>query len=151
MPPSEELPQDGSTDSVGSAPTEGSTSLRHAGSNLITTTPGVVTFHTDAVRPQNVIERADGIRVLTPARTAMDLARTVDPVDLRSVIEQAMHDVRPSEADTVIVAADFARYRPLVRRHREAVGSRIAGGPAESHAEVLVGDALVSRGVTGLV
>jgi very-short-patch-repair endonuclease len=121
------------------------------GTNPITTTPGVITFHTDAFRPEDVIERTDGIRLLTPARTAMDLARLLGPVDLRSVIEQVMHDGRLIEIDMLIVAADFVRYRPWVRRYMEAVGSRIAGGPAESHPEVLVGEALVRRGVTGLV
>ncbi len=120
-------------------------------SHPITTQPGVVTFHSDTVRPADAHRRRDGIRVMSPGRTAMDLARFVTNHTLRSVIEQAMHDSDLDEVDMLLIGTDFVQRRPWVRCFMEAVGSRVAGGPAESHAEVVVGEGLARRGVLRLV
>lgn len=117
----------------------------------ITTQPGVVTFHSDTVRQTDIRRRRDGIRVMSPGRTAMDLARFVTQDKLRSVIEQAMHDSGLSQVDMLLIGADFVQRRPWVRCFMGAVSSRVAGGPAESHAEVVVGEGLAHRGVLGLV
>ena len=125
------------------------TAPRHA--HPITTQPGVVTFSSDALRLADIVNRPDGIRLMAPGRTAMDLARFLSGDPLRSVIEQAMHDARLSESDLLLAGADFVRRRSWVRLFMETIGSRIAGGPAESHAEVVVGTELVGRGVIDLV
>lgn len=116
-----------------------------------TATPWVVTYHTDAVREDDIVQRNDGIRVTSPPRTAMDLARATTIGDLRSIIEQVVHDGSYSTVDMLVVGADFVRRRPWVRRYMDIVGSRLAGGAAESHAEVIVGEGLADRGLHGLV
>ena len=125
------------------------TASRHA--HPITNQPGVVTFSSDTVQPSEIRNRPDGVRIMSPGRTAMDLARFLSGDALRSVIEQAMHDSGTSEADLLLIGADFLYRRPWVRSFMETVGSRVGGGPAESHAEVIVGDGLVRRGVLDLV
>lgn len=49
---------------------------------------GVVVHRTNALGPGDIRRRADGIRVLAPARLVPDLARFLDDADLESVIEQ---------------------------------------------------------------
>jgi hypothetical protein len=67
----------------------------------------VVAYHTDARHEHDVIERDDGIRVTSRARTAFDLARWLTPDDLLSVIEQAAHDGGQSNDDFLEVAAEW--------------------------------------------
>ena len=69
--------------------------------------PWVVTYRTAAIRDEDVIARGDGIRVTTRARTAFDLARHLAPADLRSVIEQAMHDGGYTAQDMLDVASEW--------------------------------------------
>ena len=52
--------------------------------------PWVSTYRTAAIHEHDVVQRPDGIRVTSRARTAFDLARWLGPDDLLSVIEQAM-------------------------------------------------------------
>jgi len=125
--------------------------LARRSSHPSTVAPWTVTYHTDAVRPDDIVQRPDGIRLTSRARTAMDLTRCRNDDDLRSIIEQALQDGRLATADMLAVGADFVVRRRWIRRYLEMVGSRVAGGPAESHAEVVVGEALVDRGVVGLV
>lgn len=119
-------------------------------SNPSTVSAGVVTYHTNAIRPTDIIQRRDGIRVTSRARTAMDLGRTLATSAHRSVIEQAAHDGRLTRADLMSVGLPFAAYRPWVVSYLETVMDRIEGN-AESHAELRVGEALRTRGVTNLV
>lgn len=116
-----------------------------------TVTPWVVTYHSNAVRAIDIVQRDDAIRLTSRARTTMDLARSRENDDLRSIAEQAMFDGHLTPIEMLEVGADFVRGRRWVRRYMDAVGSRVRGGPAESHAEVVVGEGLASRGVTGLV
>lgn len=68
------------------------------------------------------------------------------------MIEQAAHDGRLAEDDFLEVAADWlSPRRPWVRAFLQALDRRLPGGPAESHPEVRVADALSSAGVDGLV
>ena len=114
--------------------------------------PWVVTYRTSAIRAADVITRRDGIRVTTPARTAFDLARILRPADLRSVIEQAMHDGGYGVQDMLDVASEWlSPQRPWASRFVRLVEGRVAGGAAESHPEVRVGAALERAGVAGLV
>lgn len=111
----------------------------------------VVPYRTDALHDCDVIERTDGIRVTSRARTALDLARWLGPDDLLSVIEQVVHDGRLSDDDLLAVAVDWlSPQRPWVRWFLHALDRRLPGGPAESHPEVRVADALHNSGVHGL-
>lgn len=112
----------------------------------------VVPFRTGARHDHDVVERDDGIRITTRARTAYDLARWLGPDDLLSVIEQAARDGRLDDGDFLDVAADWlSPRRPWAREFLQALDRRLPGGPAESHPEVRVADALRRAGVRGLV
>ena len=112
----------------------------------------VVPYRTAARHDHDVIERNDGIRITSRQRTALDLARWLGPDDLLSVIEQAAHDGRLADDDFLEVAADWlSPRRPWARAFLQALDRRLPGGPAESHPEVRVADALSSAGVIGLV
>lgn len=112
----------------------------------------VVPYRTDALHGHDVINRGDGIRITSRARTVLDLARWLGPDDLLSVIEQAAHDGGLSDADLLAVAADWlSPQRPWTRSFLQALDRRLPGGAAESHPEVRVADALRSSGVRGLV
>ncbi len=112
----------------------------------------VVPYRTAARHDHDVVERNDGIRVTSRQRTALDLARWLGPDDLLSVIEQAAHDGRLADDDFLEVAADWlSPRRPWARAFLQALDRRLPGGPAESHPEVRVADALSSAGVIGLV
>ena len=112
----------------------------------------VVPYRTDAHHEHDVVDRGDGIRITTRARTAFDLARWLSPDDLLSVIEQAARDGGLSDDDFLAVAADWlSPQRPWARVFLRSLDRRLPGGPAESHPEVRVADALRSAGVRGLV
>ena len=56
--------------------------------------PGAVVHYSYRIDPLDVVERADGIRVTSPPRTAFDLAWWLSDDRLASVIEQLLHDER---------------------------------------------------------
>ncbi len=117
-----------------------------------TRTPWVVPYRTAAVHDHDIVERSDGIRLTSRARTAFDLARFVAPLDLRSIIEQAMRDGPHTEADMYETAVDWlSPRRPWAREFLEQLERRVRGGAAESHPELLLGEALEAAGVSGLV
>ncbi len=112
----------------------------------------VVPYRTDARHECDVVERDDGIRITSRARTAFDLARWLGPDDLLSVIEQAALDGQLRDADFLAVAADWlSPRRPWARSFLHALDRRLPGAAAESHPEVRVAEALRSAGVRGLV
>ena len=112
----------------------------------------VVPYRTDARHEHDIVERDDGIRITSRARTAFDLARWLGADDLLSVIEQAAHDGRMSDDEFLAVAADWlSPRRPWARAFLQVLDRRLPGGPAESHPEVRVADALGHAGVRGLV
>ncbi len=112
----------------------------------------VVPYRTTARHDHDISQRDDGIRVTSRQRTALDLARWLGPDDLLSVIEQAAHDGRLTDADFLEVAVDWmSPGRPWVREFLQALDRRLPGGSAESHPEVRVANALASAGVFGLV
>lgn len=114
--------------------------------------PWVRVYRTAAIHAHDVVERPDGIRVTTRQRTAFDLARILRPDDLLSVIEQAMHDGRLVDDDLRDVAVDWlSPQRRWARTFLLQLDRRIGGGAAESHPEVVVGEALADAGVRGLV
>ncbi len=112
----------------------------------------VVPYRTAAFHPHDVVERRDGIRVTSRARTAFDLARWLRPSDLLSVIEQAAHEGSLTDAEMYEVAIDWiSPRRPWATVFLRQLGRRLPGGAAESHPEVRVANALTGAGVHGLV
>jgi very-short-patch-repair endonuclease len=112
----------------------------------------VVPYRTAAIHARDVERRLDGIVVTSRPRTALDLARVLAPIDLLSVIEQAMLDGGHSQDEMRRVAVDWmSPRRPWLRRYLEILDRRTGGGAAESHDEVVVGDLLAAAGVVGLV
>lgn len=113
--------------------------------------PWCVSYRTDAIHDDDVIDRGDGIRLTSRARTALDLARHgLAGSALLSVIEQAAHDGRLTDAALRSVAVDWVNGRPWARRYLAQLDERLRGGAAESEPEVRVGSALVSAGLHGL-
>jgi len=117
-----------------------------------TTVPWVVPYRTADVHDRDIVQWSDGIRLTSRPRTAFDLARTLSPLDLRSVIEQAIADGHHTADDMVAVAIDWlSPRRRWARTFLEQVERRVGGGGAESHHELLLAEALASAGVRGLV
>ena len=111
----------------------------------------VVPYRTAAFRPEDVVRRPDGIAVTSRGRTALDLARFVNVTDLLSIIEQVLRDGKLDDDDLRTVAVDWmSPQRPWIRRFLELLDGRLRGGPAESHGEAVLGQALDSAGLIGL-
>lgn len=110
-------------------------------------------YRTAAIRGGDIVGRPDGILHTARPRTALDLSRFIDvDTELLSVIEQAMSDGRHSVDDMRAVAMDWTSpRRGWLSRYLRVLDGRVAGGAAESHPEVLLGDALESAGVVGVV
>lgn len=113
----------------------------------------VVPHRTTALRPSDCILRPDGIRVLSRLRSAADMARfDISNEALGSILEQAVHDGRHVPDDLRKMVFDWrSPNRRWVQRVLDVLGDRVPGGAAESHAEFLVGEALVAAGLDGLV
>jgi len=111
----------------------------------------VVPYRTAAFHPEDVVRRPDGIAVTSRGRTALDLARFVSVTDLLSIIEQVLRDGKLDDDDLRMVAVDWmSPQRPWIRRFLELLDGRLRGGPAESHGEAVLGQALDSAGLVGL-
>lgn len=109
-------------------------------------------YGTAWIADHEIVHRPDGIALTTPPRTAVDLMRHIRPVDVRSVIDQLLREQRCTERTLRITAERLVSPgRAWARRFLELLDTRIPGGPAESHLEIVVERGLVDRGVTGLV
>lgn len=100
--------------------------------------------------PEHVIERPDGIRVVTPDRAVFDLARHLGDLDLESVIEQGL-DRHLFEVTHLRRVGEVlcVRGRPGAVRFARVVGSRPAWRrPADSHPELVLRAALLEVGVS---
>lgn len=116
-----------------------------------TVEPWVAPYRTRAFHAGDVVRRADGIVVTNRARTALDLARFVGSTDLLSIIEQVIRDGHLTDDDLRSTAVGWMSPRRLwVRNFLEVLNGRLDGGAAESHGEVVLGDALRAAGVRGL-
>lgn len=116
-----------------------------------TVEPWVVPYRTLAFRSDDVVCRADGIVTTDRARTALDLTRFVNTTDVLSIVEQVMRDGRLRDDDLRATAIDWmSPRRPWIRQFLEVLDGRLRGGAAESHGEVVLGDALRVAGVQGL-
>lgn len=107
----------------------------------------------NALDPVDVVERPDGIRIVSPPRLAFDVAAVLTDLDLESVIEQIID----REWCTVRTLCDTGRRlchpaRPGSSRFARVLGSRPAWlKPVDSHLELRLYDALRVAGVNGLV
>lgn len=110
-------------------------------------------YRTDAIHDVDVVHRSDGISHTSRPRTALDLSRFLDrDDDVLSVIEQAMNDGRCTVAEMQSVAVDWmSPRRGWLSRYLRILDRRVDGGAAESHPEVVLGNALGRAGVVGLV
>ena len=109
---------------------------------------GVRLRQSTKVLPWHVEQRIDGLVVASPARLAFDLSGDLSPIDHRSVVEQLVAQHRLTPADLRRIALELVH--PARRGSAQFVAmleTRIGGGAAESHGEVLIGQGLVIRGV----
>lgn len=112
-----------------------------------TASPGVVFRQTTKLASRDHYERPDGIVVASWQRLAFDLAADLSAIDHRSVI----HQLRDRELVTndQLLANERRLCHPARRGSTTYRMSmlELGGGVADSHPEVLLGDALVRRGV----
>ena len=112
----------------------------------------VRTYRTATPPREDVVERADGIRVTSPPRTVVDMTRYVPAHDLESMIEHALERGMCSAATLDRVARRLDRRgRPWVRRFLGVLHARADDAPAESEWERRVHEELRQRGVVELV
>lgn len=107
----------------------------------------------NAMEAIDVVERPDGIRVVSAPRLAFDLAACLDDLALESVIEQII-DRRLCTAHTLIATGRrlYHGARPGSTRFARVMEARPTWmKPADSHLEVRLFDALRSAGLGGLV
>ena len=112
----------------------------------------VIQRRCNVLDPEDVVNRPDGIRVISAARLPFDLAAVLSRIDLESVIEQIL-DLEWCTVDA-LWATDQRMYhpaRPGSAAYRRVLASRPGNdSPADSHPEVVLYEALLSRGVQGL-
>lgn len=111
----------------------------------------VKVYRTALISRDEIVTRPDGIRLTSPPRTVIDLARYLDDQALASAIEFALS----TQLCTVATLRRLAERlntpgRPWVRRFLRTLDARVPGRPRESDWERRVLDSLSARGVTGL-
>jgi hypothetical protein len=113
--------------------------------------PWVKVYRTALIFEDDVVERADGIRLTSPSRTCVDLSRYIAPPALASAIEHVL-SVQLCTVDTLYDTATRLATpgRPWARRFLGVLGRRAPGAPAESEPELRVTNALIARGVRDL-
>ncbi|MEP7113501.1 MAG: hypothetical protein ABI862_09570 [Ilumatobacteraceae bacterium] len=108
----------------------------------------LVLRQTTSIKPSDIRRRPDGIVTASPARLAFDLAADLSVQDHASVIEQLLREGHCSMEQLGAVARRLChpRRRGSLRFVRSLTerGDRPA---AESHPEIVIGDALRARGV----
>ena len=114
--------------------------------------PWLKPYRTSMIDSLHVVERPDGIRLTSPARTAVDLTRHLSDSDLLSVIDQVESEGMATSQTMWQVA--------LTWQHRAGPGRAVIpsvleqrpqhGGVPESHWESRVVAALIERGIRDL-
>ncbi len=109
---------------------------------------GVVFHQSTSITPMDIMRLDNGLVVASWPRLGFDLARHLSPEDHASVIEQILADRRCTAGTLAGVG------RRLIHPGRAGswlfattMANRIAGGALESHAEVLLAQALAARHV----
>jgi very-short-patch-repair endonuclease len=103
--------------------------------------------------PGDVVERADGIRVVSPPRLIFDLSRDLSDIDLESVLEQVL-DRRWCTMPTIYATGRrlYHPARPGSARFARVVHARPAWlRPVDSHHELVLFDALRAARFEGMV
>lgn len=110
--------------------------------------PNVTLRQTTSIKPSDVRQRRDGIRTASPSRLAFDLAAMLTVDDHASIVEQVLRDGHCSMAELAAVARRLCHpRRPGSLRFMRSLLERGDRPAAESHPEVLLGDALRARHV----
>jgi very-short-patch-repair endonuclease len=113
--------------------------------------PWVRAYRTPLLAEEEIVHRADGIRLTSPPRTVVDLTRYVEPVALESAIEHVLARRMCTPATLARTARQLATPgRPWVRRFLAVLEQRHPGAAAESEWELRVCNALLQRGVPDL-
>ena len=113
-----------------------------------TVEPWLRPYRTSMLDEHDVVQRDDGIRLTSPPRTAVDLTRHLSAPDLRSVIDQLIHEGRGTEATMRRIADSLATPgRPWARRFLAELDKLPDGAVAESHWESRVIAAVTERGI----
>ena len=112
----------------------------------------VVVRRCNVMEAIDVVERDDGIRVVSPPRLAFDLAADLSPLELESVIEQII-DNRWCSVE-IMMEMGRRLYHP--RRPGSVPFARVMASrpawlkPVDSNDELILFDALRAAGVTGM-
>jgi very-short-patch-repair endonuclease len=108
-------------------------------------------YRTALIFPDEIVYRPDGIRLTSPPRTIVDLARYLPDDALASAIEWAL-STRICTLETLRRTAERLNTpgRQWVRRFLRILAQRAPGRPRESDWERKVFDALFARGVSDL-
>jgi very-short-patch-repair endonuclease len=108
-------------------------------------------YRTALIQDDEIVRRPDGIRLTSPPRTLIDLARYLTDEALASAIESALHNGLCTVATLYRLAERVnTAGRPWVRRFLRVLAARVPGRPRESDWERRVCDGLVRRGVSDL-
>ncbi len=109
---------------------------------------GVVVRQSRNVTPLDFVRLASGIVVASGPRLAFDLARDLSPMDLASVIEQMIQRKMCTMASLGATARRLCHpTRPGSKEFARTLIGRGDRPASESHPEVVLADALRSRGV----
>jgi hypothetical protein len=107
-----------------------------------------VLHQTTSIGQHDTRRRSDGITVASPSRLAFDLAALLSVEDHSSIVEQLLRERLCSMSDLAAVARRLCH--PRRRGSLRFVRTLMERGdrpPAESHPEVVLGDALRARGI----
>ncbi|MEX0846484.1 MAG: hypothetical protein WD023_01800 [Ilumatobacteraceae bacterium] len=116
-----------------------------------TVEPWLIPYRTALIADDDIVRRTDGITITSAERTAVDLVRHLRPTDVRSVIDQLIHEGRCTVESLHATAEPLATPgRPWARRFLGELAKRPDGAAPESHWESRVVAALTRRGVDGL-
>ena len=113
-----------------------------------------VRIHRSLLLPEeDIVRRADGIRLTSPARTWFDLAKHVGELALASIAEQLLDERKVTFQQLTETTQRMARPgRPGSSRALKVLASRpAAGNAADSHDEVVLLAALHAAGLTTFV
>jgi very-short-patch-repair endonuclease len=107
----------------------------------------------NAMPAVDIVERDDGIRIVSIPRLVFDLAADLSPLDLESVAEQVIDEGWCTAATLIDTGRRlYHPARPGAKQFLLVMESRPKfAKPADSHLEVVLHDALRRAGVRGLV
>ena len=113
-----------------------------------TRSAGVRYRQTTVIRSVDRVTRPDGITVAAPARLAFDLASDLAPLDLLSAVEQLIQSGHVTSAELVAIDRRLGHpARPGSGNFAHMLNRMGCDPVGESHAEVVLADALERRGV----